>query len=128
MRERAKRFSLFESNIFIDPLDAYLILNIDSIAKYFYRLDDYTTLNEIEVKKFLTRANMRYLPDEYLKKCIRGNDRNNLPKFEWECCFNQGMSLNLKFYETMENYLKVKQNNITLSNTNFYDINSTLFE
>ena len=97
-------------------------MNIDSVAGYFYRLGDTQTLNEIEAKKFLTRINMRYIPDAYLNKCLRGIDTNNLPKYEWECCFIQGMNLNLKFYETMDNYLTVKANNLTLSNTVFYNV------
>lgn len=121
-RESAKRFSFFDTNIFIDALDAYLILNIDSVARYFYRLEDTQTLNEIEAKKFLTRMNMRYIPDAYLNRCLRGIDSYNLPKYEWECCFIQGMNLNLKFYETMDNYMTVKANNLTLSNTVFYNV------
>lgn len=121
-RESAKKFSFFDTNLFVDALDAYLILNIDSVARYFYRLGDTQTLNEIEAKKFLTRINMRYIPDVYLNKCLRGIDSNNLPKYEWECCFIQGMNLNLKFYETMDNYMTVKANNLTLSNTVFYNV------
>jgi len=122
IRESAKKFSLFDTNIFIDALDAYLILNIEAVARYFYRLGDTQTLNEIEAKKFLTRMNMRYIPDPYLNKCLRGIDNNNLPKYEWECCFVQGMNLNLKFYETMDNYMTVKANNLKLSNTVFYNV------
>jgi len=122
IRENAKKFSFFDMNMFIDALDAYLILNIDSVAKYFYRLSDTQTLNEIEARKFLTRMNMKFIPEPHLNKCLRGVDSNNLPKYEWECCFIQGMTLNLKFYETMDNYLTVKLNNMTLSNTVFYNI------
>jgi hypothetical protein len=122
IRESAKKLSFFDTNLFIDALDAYLILNIDSVARYFYRLEDTQTLNEIEAKKFLTRMNMRYIPDAYLNKCLRGIDSDNLPKYEWECCFIQGMNLNLKFYETMDNYMTVKANNLTLSNTVFYNV------
>lgn len=122
VRESSKRLSLFDMNTMIDPLDAYLILHIDSIAKYFFRLGDTQTLNEIEAKKFLLKMNMRYIPDAYLNRCLRGVDYNNLPKYEWECCFIQGMNLNLNYYETMDNYLSVKMNNISLSNTVFYNI------
>jgi hypothetical protein len=121
-RQNSKRFNYFQLNQQIDPLDAYLILYIDDIAKYFFRNDDDQTLNEIETKKFLTKMNMKYIPDAYLNKCLRGIDENDLPKYEWECCFVQGMTLNLKFYDGIENYLTAKINGIPLTNTAFYNV------
>jgi len=121
-RERSVRFNSYDVNAYIDLLDALIIMSIDDMAKYYTRRTDQQTMNEIDMKSLLSKINMRYVPDSYLNQCLRGIDYNNIPKYEWECCFVQGMTLNLNYYEAISNYLTAKNKNITLSSTVFYNV------
>lgn len=121
-RERSVRFNSFDVNSYIDLLDTVIIMRLDDMVRFYTRKTDLQTINEIDVKSLLSKINMKYIPDSILNQCLRGIDYNNIPKYEWECCFIQGMTLNLNYYEAMSNYLTAKNNNITLSSTVFYNI------
>lgn len=122
LRERSVRFNEFDVNSYIDLLNAVIILKVDDLIKTFLRKTNMQTVNEIDIKFFMTRINMRYIPDSYLNKCVRGMDYNNIPKYDWECCFVQGMNINLNYLESMNNYLRAKNQNLTLVNTVFYNV------
>jgi hypothetical protein len=122
MRERAEKFNLFDQNLYIDLLSCIQILKIDDIAKYFMRKVDNDNLYEVEIKKILQRVNMQYVPDSHLHRCLRGLDEKNIPRYDWECSFVQGMNLNLQYFESMNNYKDAQINNIKSLNTVFYNI------
>jgi hypothetical protein len=122
VREKSEKFSFFDQNAYVDLLSAVQIIKIEEMAKFFIRKTDKATVNEIELKKLLSKVNMKYVPDTYYHRCLRGLDSMSLPKYDWECCFVQGMTLNLKYYEAMNNYKDAQLNNITLLNTVFYNI------
>jgi hypothetical protein len=122
MRKRSERFNLFDQNVYIDLLSCVQIMKIDDIVKYFTRKVDNSNVYEVELKKILIRVNMNYVPDSNLHRCLRGLDVNNLPRYEWECAFVEGMNLNLQYFEAMNNYKDAKLNNINSLNTVFYNI------
>lgn len=121
-RERSVRFNSFDVNAYIDLLDAIIIMRIDDMVRYYTRKTDLQTLNEIDVKSLLSKINMKFVSDSILNQCLRGIDYNNIPKYEWECCFVQGMTLNLNYYDAISNYLTAKNNKIALSSTVFYNV------
>lgn len=122
MRQQADKFNLFNKNLYIDLLSAIQILKINDIAKYFMREMDSDNLYEVEIKRILQRINMQYLPDSHINRCLRGLDEKNVPKYDWECCFVQGMKMNLEYFESLNNYREAKINNITTLNTVFYNV------
>lgn len=125
LRERAERFNLFDQNIYVDVMSTYLIMKVDDIVKYFTRKTDTTVVYEVELKRIMSMINMRYVPDTYFHRCLRGVDYSNKPKYDWECSFVEGMKLNLQYYESMYNYKTVQANNLTMLNTVFYNIDPT---
>lgn len=126
LRERADRFNSFDPNIQVDLLSALQILKIDELAQVYSKKLDPTNLNEIELKNILNKVNMKHVPNSSLNKCLRGIDYNNRPKYDWECTFIQGVTLNLKYFEAVNNYKTVKDNHFTLLNTAFYNIDPSL--
>jgi hypothetical protein len=123
IREKAERLSMLDANINVDLLSIVQMFRIDDIVKYFLRKTDVYHLYEIDLKKLLTIFNMRYIPDTYLHRCLRGIDpEQSIPKYDWECSFLEGMKANLKYYERLNDYKTVKMNNLTTLNTVFYNV------
>mgnify|MGYP000379090770 CR=1 FL=1 len=123
IREKAERFNMLDPNINIDLLSTIQMFRIDDLVKYFLRKTDMYHLYEIDLKKLLMLFNMRYVPETYLNRCLRGIDyEKGVPKYDWECSFLEGMKANLKYYENMNNYKEIKMNNLTTLNTVFYNI------
>jgi hypothetical protein len=123
IREKAERFSMLDPNINMDLLSTVQMFRIDDLVKYFLRKTDIYHLYEIDLKKLLVLFNMRYIPETYLNRCLRGIDNEkSVPKYDWECSFLEGMKANLKYYEMMNNYKEIKMNNLTTLNTVFYNI------
>jgi hypothetical protein len=122
LRERAKRFNLFPQDLYIDLLRSVLIIRIDDIINANKRRVDPTTLYEIELKNIFSRVNLGNVPDAYLNKCLRGVDDSNVPKYDWECSFIQGVTLTSKYLESSDSFLTAKQANLTLINTAFINV------
>lgn len=125
LRERAERFNSFDQNLYMDLLSAMQTVWIQDIVKYYTRKTDRANVNEVEMKKILTQVNMRHVPDPNLHRCLRGVDSMTIPRYDWECCFIQGMNLNLKYFEAMNNYQEVKINKLAMLNTVFNNIDPT---
>jgi hypothetical protein len=121
-RDRAKRFNLFSQDLYIDLLRSVLVMRIDDIINANKRRVDPTTLFEVELKKIFSTVNLGNVPDAYLNKCLRGVDENNIPKYDWECSFIQGVTLTSKYLESSDSYLTAKQANLTLLNTAFINV------
>jgi hypothetical protein len=126
LRERAKRFNLIPQDLYMDLSMTLLTLRIDDIIATVTRRVDKTTVFEYELKNVFAFINFRYVPDAFLNKCLRGTDGNNVPLYDWECAFVQGMIQTLKYYETSYAYLTTVNRNLTLANTVFYNTDSSL--
>lgn len=119
LRERAKRFSLFPTDLYVDVFNTLLVLRIDDIVAAQIRRLDKTTVTEPELKHMLGRVNLKFVPEGVLNTCLRGTDGSNIPLYDWECSFVQGISKTLQFYQSSFDYQLVKNENLTLTNTVF---------
>ena len=119
LRERAKRFSLFQTDLYIDLFNTLLILRLDDIVSVQIRRTDKTTVYEAELKHMLSRVNLKYVPDGILNICLRGTDAQNVPLYDWECSFVQGITKTLQFYQSSFDYQLVKKESLALTNTIF---------
>jgi len=122
LRKKAQRFFEYNRNINIDLVSAIQILRIEDLVNFFRSSTDNSNLNEIDLKRILLKLNMNFLPNDNLRECLRGVDFRNLPLFDWECSFNKGMKKNLEYFESMNNYQIMKQNNFKLTATAFYNV------
>jgi hypothetical protein len=127
-RERAKRFNLFPQDQYMDLLRATLIMRIEDIINVNTRRVDPTTLYEIELKTIFANVNLGAVPDSYLNKCLRGVDDKDIPKYDWECAFIQGVTLALNYLESSSSYLTAKKANINLSKTTFVNIDPQIYQ
>jgi hypothetical protein len=118
-KDRAKRFNLIPQDIYLDAYTTLLVMRIDDFIKTVVRRSDRTTIFEYELKNIFSFVNLRYIPDAFLNKCLRGMDNNNIPLYDWECAFINGIVQNLKYYESSMAYLTTKTRNLTLYNTVF---------
>jgi hypothetical protein len=122
LRARARRFDLFAQDLYIDLMRAVLILRIDDIIKANIRRVDPTALYEVELKNIFAIVNLRFVPDAFLNKCLRGVDENNVPKYDWECAFINAVTTTSQYLEHSQSYLTVKSQNLTLVNTKFVNV------
>ena len=90
--------------------------------KYYVRETDKASLNEVDLKNVLNKAGFKYIPDAYLNKCLRGNDRNNVPKYDWECSINTAITLMSMYYDSAVSYLTTKNKGLSLANTVFNNV------
>lgn len=126
LRERAKRFNLLPQDLYVDLYSAILMLRIDDIIDTTTRRSDKTTLLEFELKNILGLINLKFVPDAYLNKCLRGTDANNVPLYDWECAFIQSITRTLTYYENSFAYLTQKNQTLSLANTIFYNSDPAL--
>lgn len=119
LRERAKRFTLFPADLYVDLDSALLIVKIDDIIEANVRRSDKNTLYEIELKNILAYVNRKNVPEAHLNQCLRGNTADNVPLYDWECAFVQSETRTLTYYENSMDYLTLKKGNLTLFNTVF---------
>jgi Ca2+-binding EF-hand superfamily protein len=124
LRERAKRFGMIPQAIYVDLISNLVVLKMDELVASSLRSDK-NYIYEFELKKILSSVNMRYVSDALLNQCLRNVDDKNVPRYDWECAFIQGVTENLKFYESSFAYLTTKKNNITLANTVFVNVDKT---
>ena len=126
MKKRAKRLTQFNQDIYIDAFTVLVILRIEDIISLYTRRTDTTTLYEVELKRVFLKANLQNINDGILNNCLRGVDSSNVPKYDWECAFNAGLTENIKYYDSAASYNTAKANNITLTNTVFYNVDPGL--
>jgi len=125
-RHRVKRLDMINQDLYINALELIVIFKIDDIVQYYVRETDKTTIYEVDLKSILAKCGLRYMPDSYLNKCLRGNDANNIPKYDWECCITTGITVMSQYYEAAKSYLLAKKNNLNLTNTIFFNIDPQL--
>jgi len=125
-RLRAKKFSLYPQDLYVDLFSTLLALKIDDIINLYVRRLDKTTLFEVELRNVFKSVNRQFMPNNFLNKCLRGLNPDNIPLYDWECAFVQGEIRTLKFFENSMDKLTVKTSNLTLFNTMFHNIDPSL--
>lgn len=126
LRRRANRFNLLNADSYLDLFTTLIVLRIEDIVSIYTRKTDVSTLYEVELKRIFNKCNLRYINDGLLDKCLRGLDKLNIPKYDWECAFIVGLQENINYLESAASYNTAKANNITLVNTVFYNIDPSL--
>lgn len=121
-RKRVRRLDMVSQDLQINVFELIVIFKIDDIVDFYVRDSDKTTLYEVDLKNILNKAGLRYIPDAYLNKCLRGNDANNIPKYDWECAITTGISVMSQFYEAAYSYTLAKNNGLNLTNTVFFNV------
>jgi hypothetical protein len=122
LRERSKRFSLLPKDILVDPQTAVFLLKVDDIMSSVIRRSDKNNIYEFELKRVLASVNLKYVKDPILNQCLRGMDDNNIPLYDWECAIIKSVTESLRYYESAFAYVMTKNNNLTLSNTVFMNV------
>jgi hypothetical protein len=125
VREQAKRYNMLPASIYVDVISNLFVLKMEELVASSLRSDK-NLIYEFELKRILSTVNLRYVSDTLLNKCLRGVDEKNVPRYDWECAFIEGIKENLRFYESAFAYLTTKTNNITLANTVFVNLDKTI--
>jgi len=121
-RHRVRRLEMVYQDLQINAFELIAIFKIDDIVEFYVRETDKTTLYEVDLKNILAKCGLRYMPDSYLNKCLRGNDANNIPRYDWECSITTGITLMSQYYEAAFSYSTAKANGLSLTNTVFNNV------
>jgi len=121
-RNRVRRLEVVYTDLYLNVFELLVIFKIDDIVDFYVRVLDKTTVYEYDLLHILAKCGLQYIPVSTLNKCLRGNDVNNIPKYDWECAVTKGISLMSKFYESVSAYQLVKKYQLNLSNTVFENI------
>ncbi len=116
-RERAKRFSMIDQDLYIDPYYTLAIIRMDDYVRHYLRKSDPTTLKEIELNYLLEKINLKNFPVVYLSKCKRGNDDDGIPKFDWECSITKAITKTLHYLEHFRDLKDIKAHGFNLTYT-----------
>jgi len=125
-KERAKRFSMFNQDLYVDLMRALTTFRIDDIMEANVRRSDKTTLYEVELKHIFSVINLGATPDGSLRDCLRGADDNGIPKYDWECAFINSMTATLHYFESSVFYATTTGAKLDLENTDFWNVDSQL--
>jgi len=121
-RQRVRRLDMINQDLQLNVLELLVIFKIDDLVDYYVRVSDKTTIYEVDLKNILAKCGLRYMPDAFLNKCLRGNDVNNIPKYDWECSVTTGITLMSQYYEAAYQYTSAKTNGLNLTNTVFVNV------
>jgi hypothetical protein len=127
-KERAKRFNMFNQDLYVDLLRALTVFRIDDTIEANVRRSDKATLYEVELKHVFSNINLGAMPDGALKVCLRDADDKGIPKYDWECAFIKSMTATLNYFESSVSYATTTGANLDLENTDFWNVDSQLNE
>lgn len=116
-RERAKRFSMIDQDLYIDPYYTLAIIRMDDYVRHYLRKSDPTTLKEIELNLVLEKINLKNFPIVLLSKCSRGKDDDGIPKFDWECSITKAITRALTYLEHTRDLSDIKAHGFNLTYT-----------
>jgi hypothetical protein len=116
-RERAKRFSMIDQDLYIDPYYTLAIIRMDDYVRHYLRKSDPTTVKEIEINFLLEKINLKNFPSVYLSKCNRGKDDDGIPKFDWECSITKAITRALTYLEHARDLSDIKAHGFNLTYT-----------
>ncbi len=116
-RERSKRFSMIDQDLYIDPYHTLAIIRMEDYVHHYLRKSDPTTVKEIDISFILNKINLGNYPSESLSSCKRGKDDEGLPKFDWECSIIQAITKILIYLENSRNLKDIKTYGFNLTYT-----------
>jgi len=119
MKLRAERFSAFNEDMYLDLQTITSIFRINQIMGVFVRSEDESTVNEVEMKAVLRKVSMEFVPEPQLNKCVKGLDKKNIPKYDWDCAFNIAVEQTCRVWEESYDRILARTHNETLLNSNF---------
>lgn len=122
----AKKFNLFEQDLYVDIFRTLTVIKVDDYVDVTTRRSDKTLLNEIEIRKIFAHMNLQNVPENVIAPCLRTPIEGELPQYDWECATIKAVTATLKYLEAANNYVEVKNANLTLTNTIFVNIDPTL--
>jgi len=125
---RILRIDSMNQDLNLNVFQLIVVLSIDDIAEFYIRVSDKSTVYEVDLKKLLIKIGLRNMPDLYLTNCLRGNDNNGIPKYDWECAINSGLTLMSQYYDAAYFYLASKHNKFTLGQTVIHNIDPQLLD
>jgi len=126
VKTRARRFNAINADTYVDLFNVLVTLKIDDIVALYVRKTDKSTLYEVELKRIFKKISLGAVREGILNDCLRGLDASNIPMYDWECAFMAGLSQNINFAESASSYNTVHANNLTLSNTAFYNVDPAI--
>ena len=116
-RDRARRFSMIEQDLYIDPFYTLAVMRMDDLVNYFARKSDPTTIKEIELRLLLEKFSLNKFPDVYINKCFRGKDEDGVPKYDWECSIIKAITRTIKYEEHKTDLEDIKTHGFNLNYT-----------
>jgi len=125
-RNRVRRLDMVNQDLFLDAFQLLVIFKIDDVVDFFVRVSDKSTVYEFDLLNILRKCGLKHMPPSILDKCLRGNDFNNVPKYDWECAVTSGISLMSRFYEAVNAFKLVKKHKLSLSNTVFVNVDPAI--
>jgi len=121
--KRIYRLNEYEENLPFDFYSFVTIMKVDDLIMHYFSEAKNTLISEVEMKKLLSKTNMRFVPDHILNRCLRGTNSVQIPLYDWECAFKYGLSGNLRFFRDMNNRQVSKLSKLRITNTAIYNIN-----
>jgi len=116
-KEKSKRFSILDQDVYIDPYYALAIIRMDDYVSHYLRKSDPTSVKEIELNLILEKINLKNFPLHFLSKCSRGKDENEIPKFDWECSLTKAITKTLYHLEHTRDLSDIKDHDLKLTFT-----------
>lgn len=122
IKQAADRLVELNDDLPMDYLTIIQLCKMQDFAIMIVKNKNDIYINELNLKKILKQFNMQYIPDIVLNRCLRGTDKYNVPRYDWECGIMQGIRLNLKYFEVNDYYHISKKMGINLKTTSFYNV------
>jgi hypothetical protein len=120
--DRVSRLTAFSMETYWDFFSYCSAFRIDDLVHAYFREEGQSTIYEVEIKDVMQVMLMDKVPFYTTNQCLRGMDGNNIPLYDWECCFKLGMKGNLEFYGSMNLRQTGKLHNLTIVNTAMYEV------
>ena len=119
---RAGRLSHFDEEALFDLLTLSTIFKFDDFVSNFLKDPNNPFIYEVELKKILSKTNYLFLPESVLNQCLRGQDNNNIPLYDWDCSVKVAAKSNLNYFRAMNvANLRIKKG-INVVSTGTYSI------
>jgi hypothetical protein len=119
---RSGRLSHFDEEALFDLLTLSTIFKFDDFVANFLKDPNNPFIYEVELKRILSRTNYSYLPESVLNQCLRGQDNNNLPLYDWDCSIKVAAKANLEYFRAMNVASLRNKKNVKVISTGIYSI------
>lgn len=117
LKSGASRFNSLPIDLYLDLLYVIEVIRVDEVMRNIVRMSDQSVVNEVEMRKMLAIMTLDHVPDAHLDKCVRGLDKQQIPKYEWECSFLKAIELTGRFWENVKDSMFLKEKGLSNVNT-----------